>query len=99
MNTALQKKQTRLRVQRYRNSQKALQEPALQGSVTLTRPNRLGSNGLPEMVDNEYNPDELLEDGSKRFLGPLSDGQVLDRTTPKVDPDNVVGFYIKYGRY
>ncbi len=69
------------------------------GTRTLTRPNQLGSNGLPEMVDNEYNPDERLPDGSKRYLGPFSDGQVLDRTTPSTDPDKVVDFYIKYGRY
>jgi len=45
----------------------------------LTRPNRLGSNGLPEMVENEYNPDERLQDGRLRYLGPFHDGQVLDR--------------------
>ena len=34
----------------------------------LSRP-----NGEP------YNPEELLPDGRKRYLGPFSDGQVLDR--------------------
>jgi len=47
----------------------------------LTRPNRLGPNGLPEMVANEYDPTEKLPDGRLRYLGPLSDGQVLDRLT------------------
>jgi len=46
-----------------------------------TRPNRLGPNGLPEMVENEYNPNETLPDGTMRYLGPFSDGQCLDRTT------------------
>ena len=54
-------------------------------NVTLkTRPNRMGADGRPEMVANEYDPEELLDDGSKRYLGPLSDGQVLDRTMVKV---------------
>jgi len=29
----------------------------------------------------DYNPNELLPDGRKRYLGPFSDGQVLDRLT------------------
>lgn len=51
----------------------------------LHRPNRMGANGLPEMVDNLYDPAERLynsphyADGTLRYLGPLSDGQVLDR--------------------
>ncbi len=37
------------------------------------------TNGEP------YNPEELLPDGRKRYLGPFSDGQVLDRlTVPQV---------------
>uniref|UniRef100_A0A6M3KTQ2 Uncharacterized protein n=1 Tax=viral metagenome TaxID=1070528 RepID=A0A6M3KTQ2_9ZZZZ len=51
-----------------------------------TRPNRMGANGSPEMVVNEYGADERLSDGRMRYLGPLSDGQCLDRTTvPLVD--------------
>lgn len=42
----------------------------LQGITLLHR-----SNG------EDYNPDELLPDGRKRYLGPFSDGQVLDRLT------------------
>ena len=52
----------------------------------LKRPNQLGSNGLPEMRENYYDPEELLLDGTKRYLGPLSDGQVLDRlSVPPLD--------------
>ena len=40
-----------------------------QGVTLLNRP-----NGEP------YNPDEIWQ-GSKRYIGPFSDGQVLDRTT------------------
>jgi len=52
-----------------------------QGITMAIRPNRMGVNGLPEMVANEYNPNELLVDGTMRYLGPFTDGQVLDRTT------------------
>ncbi len=77
------KEQTRERVKRYRDRQKSVTQGSVtQGSVTLLhRPNRLGDNGLPETVDNLYNPEEMLEDGRKRYLGPFSDGQVLDRLT------------------
>ncbi len=52
--------------------------PSLSPDVTplLHRPNGV-----------DYNPEELIygnpyyEDGTKRYLGPLSDGQVLDRLT------------------
>ena len=45
----------------------------------LSRP-----NGEP------YNPEELLPDGRKRYLGPFSDGQVLDRLSVKCEvPDRV----------
>ena len=71
-------------VKRHRDYKKGLQS----GGITdekqpqmLSRPNRMGSDGLPEFVPNEYNPNELLPDGRKRYLGPFSDGQVLDRTT------------------
>ena len=53
--------------------------------IMLTRPNRMGSNGLPEMVANEYDPNELLADGRLRYMSPCTDGQVLDRTTVKID--------------
>ena len=42
-------------------------------------------NVTPQMLHRpngeDYNPDELLKDGRKRYIGPLSDGQVLDRLT------------------
>ncbi len=49
------------------------------GITLLTRPN-----------GHDYDPDERLSDGRKRYLGPLSDGQVLDRMTlPNKQTDNV----------
>lgn len=50
-----------------------------QGVTLLHRPN-----------GEDYNPNELLPDGRKRYLGPFHDGQVLDRTT--VTPDYVALF-------
>jgi len=50
----------------------------------LTRPNRLGANGLPEMIANEYDPTERLPDGRQRYLGPFTDGQVHDRLSVAV---------------
>lgn len=50
----------------------------------LHRPNRLGANELPEMVDNMYDPTERLYDsphyepGTLRYV-PCHDGRVLDR--------------------
>ena len=41
-----------------------------QGITLLHRPN-----------GPDYDPEELLPDGSKRYMGPFTDGQVLDRTT------------------
>ena len=29
----------------------------------------------------DYDPDELMSNGEKRYMGPFSDGQVLDNTT------------------
>lgn len=89
------KEATKERVRRYRESLKSNVTPCnvtpgVTPDVTpvmLTRPNRMGSNGLPEMVSNEYNPNEKLynnphyPDGTNRYLGPFSDGQCLDRTT------------------
>jgi hypothetical protein len=80
---------TRERVRRYRN--KGVTPDVTPSDVTpmshlevrpvsrLVRPNQLGKNGLPEMVPNEYDPLERLEDGTPRYMGPLSDNQVLDR--------------------
>ena len=76
-------------MRRKRSNREGLTEKGLtrekpEGLTGLKRPNRLGADGLPEMVENEYNPNELLPDGAKRYLGPFSDGQVLDRTTVPV---------------
>ena len=89
------KEQTRLRVERYREKQKALHDDSVTpGSVTekagdlahaamdkrmLKRPNQL-INGV--MKENWYDPEEMLLDGRKRYL-PCHDGQVLDRKTVK----------------
>jgi hypothetical protein len=76
-----QREATRERVRRYRNKG-ATPDVTPNGTPNVTllkRPNRLGKNGLPEMVENEYDPLEKLEDGTPRYMGPLSDGQVLDR--------------------
>jgi len=52
----------------------------------LSRPNRMGANGSPEMVANEYDANERLSDGRMMYLGPFTDKQVLDRVTvPPVD--------------
>ncbi len=77
------KEQTRLRVERYRDKQKSVTSDSVTSpSVTLLkRPNRMGANGMIEMVENEYNPAELMPDGSKRYIGPFTDGMVSDRTT------------------
>ena len=76
------KEQTRLRVERYRNKQKSVTSDSVTSpSVTLlTRPNMMEEDG-PIMKMNMYNPDELMPDGSKRYVGPFTDGQVLDRKT------------------
>ena len=50
-----------------------------QGMTLLKRPNRMGADG-PEMVENDYNPDEMWQ-CQPRYVGPFTDGQVLDRTT------------------
>jgi len=50
----------------------------------LTRPNMM-IDGKVVMKDNEYNANERLSDGRMRYLGPMSDGQVLDRlTAPRI---------------
>ncbi len=69
-----QKEQARLRKQNQRDRERGnsvTSESVTHGSVTLLkRPN-----------GHDYNPDELMPDGSKRYVGPFTDGQVLDRTT------------------
>ena len=62
-------------VRDYRERQKGITsggitEEKSQGITLLSRP-----NGEP------YDPSELAADGRKRYMGPLSDGQALDRLT------------------
>ena len=71
MDKALQREKTASRVKRYRDKQKSVTEEGVtsskgQGVTLLKRP-----NGEP------YNPDEMLH-GRRRYLGPFSDGQVLE---------------------
>ena len=33
----------------------------------------------------DYDPEELMTNGEKRYMGPFSDGQVLDNTTVGLD--------------
>lgn len=48
-------------------------------SNTLTRPNMMGPDG-PIWKDSEYDPNETLPDGRKRYLKTNdTQGQVLDR--------------------
>lgn len=71
--------QTRERVKRYRERKNSVTS----GSVTsssVTRPNMMGEDG-PIWKENEYNPEEIWE-GQPRYIGPFTDGQVLDRKTP-----------------
>lgn len=69
-------------VKRHRDYKKGLHETGITGvseSVMLSRPNGA-----------DYDPNEMLPDGRYRYLGPLSDGQVLDRMTVHSScPDNV----------
>ena len=57
-----------------------------QGSQLLSRPNMM-IDGKVVFQDNEYDPTERIwgnpyyKDGTLRYLGPMSDGQVLDRLT------------------
>ncbi|KKN29275.1 hypothetical protein LCGC14_0845810 [marine sediment metagenome] len=76
-----QKEQARLRKQNQRDRERGNSVTLDSVTSSVTRPNRMGANGMIEMVENEYNPDELMPDGSKRYVGPFSDGCVLDRTT------------------
>ena len=74
---------------RYRVSRKGITEEGItegkgEGITLLERP-----NGAP------YNPDELLSDGSKRYMGPFFDGQVLDRTTVATPG----GYVLKPGQF
>ena len=82
------KEATRERVRRYRESHvtpdNVTPKPSPNVTPMLTRPNRLGANGLPEMVTNEYDPTERLPDGRQRYLGPFTDGQVHDRLSVAV---------------
>jgi len=82
-----QREATAGRVRRYRDKQKGVtSEGVTSPERMLSRPNRMGANGSPEMVDNEYDANERLSDGRMRYLGPFSDKQVLDRVTvPPID--------------
>lgn len=64
------KEQAKERMRRYRGKGVTSEGVTGQGVTLLHRPNGA-----------DYNPDELLPDGRKRYLGPFHDGQVLDRTT------------------
>jgi len=66
---ALQKEVTAARVKRHRALQKGVTS---EGVTLLKRPNGA-----------DYNPDETMSDGTKRYMGPFSGGQVLDRLTCK----------------
>ena len=78
------KEQSKARSRRYRDAKKTVTQESVtlkgEDSVTLLkRPN-----------GHDYNPEELLPDGRKRYMNPCHDGQVLDRTTvPYLIKDNV----------
>ena len=52
-----------------------------EGVTLLHRPNSMNDKGDIITGDFPYNPEELMPDGTKRYMGPFSDGQVLDNTT------------------
>ena len=76
-----QREANRVRMQRVRGNTK----------VTQKIKNVLPDSVLPKLLHRsngeDYNPDEKLynnphyPDGTQRYLGPLSDGQALDRLT------------------
>jgi len=68
-----QKEQARLRKQRHRDKEQ--QKSVTSNTVTLDSVTLLNRpNGVP------YNPNEMWE-GQLRYVGPFTDGQVLDRKT------------------
>ena len=75
MDIEKKREQTRERVKRYRNKD-VTHSDVTQGVTLLSRPNGA-----------DYDPNEKLynhpfyREGLPRYLGPLSDGQVLDRLT------------------
>ena len=74
MNSDKAREQARLRKQRQRDKTKG--NSVTLGSVTSPSVTSL----LHRPNGEDYNPNEL-SGGRKRYLGPLSDGQVLDRLT------------------
>ena len=68
------KEQARIRKQRQRDRERG-------DSVTSNSVTPQSVTLLPRPNGEDYDPNELLPDGSKRYLGPFSDGQVLDRLT------------------
>ena len=62
------------RRRRYRDKGVTEQGVTGEGVTLLKRPNGA-----------DYDPDELMADGEKRYMWPYSDGQVLDNTTAGLD--------------
>ena len=69
------------RMRRYRDKGVTEQGVTGKGVTLLQRPNGA-----------DYNPEELMPDGTLRYMGPFTDGQVLDNKTVGLDltPSNHV---------
>ncbi len=65
-----------MRAKRKGSQEGSQKEGSQQGSQLLSRPNGEDYDPLELLYDHPF-----YKDGTKRYLGPLNDGQVLDRLT------------------